>query len=125
MASSDGNVYAAAKGVVKYVGYDSGNGKHIILEHTLNGKTVYTLYSHLDSYASGITVGKECSKGAKLGVYGATGAVTGRHLHFAVFTGYSSSPYGYVSWFSGNKVTYGKITFYNPIYVIENGKLPQ
>jgi murein DD-endopeptidase MepM/ murein hydrolase activator NlpD len=125
MASSDGNVYAAAKGVVKYVGYDSGNGKHIILEHTLNGKTVYTLYSHLDSYASGITVGKECSKGAKLGVYGSTGAVTGRHLHFAVFTGYSPSPYGYISWFSGNKVTYGKTTFYNPIYVIENGKLPQ
>ena len=86
---------------------------------------MYTLYSHLNytSYTNNLYTGKKVNAGDVIGIYGTTGGV-GRHLHFAVFTGYSSDPWGYVSAFSGNKTTYKGMTFYNPVYVIQNGRLP-
>lgn len=120
--SGDANVYAASYGKVVYTGYTSGNGNHVIIQHTLSGKTVYTLYSHLNSISC--KVGNYVNQGACIGVYGNTGNSSGRHLHFAIFTGYSSDPYGYIPSISGNKGTYRGITFYNPVYVIANKRLP-
>ena len=118
-------IYAAADGTVKYKGFSESNGYHVILQHTLNGTTVYSLYSHLSSYSNCPAVGKTVSKGTRIGTMGNTGNSTGTHLHFGVFTTYSSDPYGYGSKLvSSNKVTQGSYTFYNPAYIISNGKLP-
>ena len=123
MVSSNTRVVAAADGVVEYAGYTSGNGNHIVLSHTLNGKKVYSLYSHLSSMA--VSKGQSISKGAYLGVMGNTGNSTGAHLHFAIFSGsMSTDPVGYGSGSGTNKLSHGGRTFYNPSYVISNGRLP-
>ena len=123
MVSSNTRVVAAADGVVEYAGYTSGNGNHIVLSHTLNGKKVYSLYSHLSSMA--VSKGQSVSKDAYLGVMGNTGNSTGAHLHFAIFSGsMSTDPVGYGSGSGTNKLSHGGRTFYNPSYVISNGRLP-
>lgn len=124
LVSSNRTIVAAAGGTVKYKGYSSGNGNHVILAHTVSGKTVYTLYAHLENYSSCPAVGSKVTKGQKIGTMGNTGNSTGVHLHFAVFSGYSSDPYGYVSSGGSNKMTYNGMTFYSPSYVIKNNKLP-
>ena len=127
MVSTNSNltICAAAAGTVKYKGESNGNGLHVILQHTLNGKTVYTLYSHLKNYSSCPAVGKTVAKGQKIGVMGSTGNSDGVHLHFGVFAGgYSSDPYGYTTSSNTSHATYKGITYYNPAKVISTGKLP-
>lgn len=128
IASKDGdkNVYAAADGTVVASGKNSANGNYVIIKHSISGKTVYSFYAHLKSYC--VSSGK-VKKGTKIGVFGNTGsASTGAHLHFAITDKLSSGGgyYGYISTSSGNarydKKT--KTTFYNPHYIIKNGKLP-
>ena len=74
-------VVAAAAGVVQFVGFDSGYGKHVVLRHA-QGYTSY--YAHLSSYANGLQVGARVSQGQRLGAVGQTGVATGPHLHFEV-----------------------------------------
>ena len=128
ITGTDGKVYAAADGIVRYQGEYGSNGKHVVLEHNLNGTKVYSFYAHLASYQV-YTIGSSIKKGAFIGIHGNTGlnAAPGKriHLHFGVFSGtYGSHPVGYVPYFTGNSVTYKNQTFYNPVYVVNNEKLP-
>lgn len=41
------NVYAAANGYVCYVGYDEKYGNDLMIEHQINGITLYTYYANL------------------------------------------------------------------------------
>ena len=122
--SSDTNIYAAAPGTVVYKGYSNGNGYHVVIAHNINSTTVKTLYSHLSDYNSCPAVGQAVAKGTLIGVMGSTGNSTGPHLHFAIFTGSSNDPWGYASSGGSNKISYNGCVFYNPSYVISNGKLP-
>ena len=122
--SNNTRVNAAANGIIKYRGYTSGNGNHVIIQHNLNGTTVYTLYSHLANFNGCPAVGNRVSKGAKIGVMGNTGNSTGAHLHFGIFTGYSRDPYGYTNVNNSNKASYRGLTFYNPNYVVSYNRLP-
>ncbi|MGN1419822.1 MAG: M23 family metallopeptidase [Acutalibacteraceae bacterium] len=124
-SNSDSNIYSVANGTVVAVGTNSANGKYIIIKHTISGKAIYSFYAHLSSY--NVSKGSSVSKGGKIGVVGKTGSANNViHLHFAfvdtLWTG--GGYYGYATSFSGNKVTYGGVTYYNPYYVINNGKLP-
>jgi murein DD-endopeptidase MepM/ murein hydrolase activator NlpD len=56
---------------------------------------------------------------------GSTGNSTGVHLHFGVFTGYSSDPLGYTNVNSSARMTCGGITYYNPSTVVNNNRLPR
>lgn len=123
LVSSKHAIYAAADGTVSYRGYSPGNGNHVILRHTLNGSTVYTLYSHLDDFSGCPNVNQSVSLGDRIGTMGNTGNCTGTHLHFAVFTGNSNDPYGYTKVNSSSKMSYKGCTFYNPATVISSGKL--
>ncbi len=124
MVSNDTVVRAAADGTVIYRGYTSGNGNHVIISHTVDGKTVKTLYSHLANFNGCPSVNQSVSKGTQIGVMGNTGNSTAAHLHFAVFTGGGTDPLGYTT-YSGSsiKMTEGSVTFYNPEHVINTGKL--
>lgn len=42
-----GNIYAAANGYVRYIGYSKKYGNELIIEHTINGMKVYTFYGNL------------------------------------------------------------------------------
>lgn len=72
-------VMAADDGIVTKVGYISGYGKTVILDHG-NGRS--TLYGHLNGY--NVQVGQSVKKGSKIATTGATGSVTGPCLHFEV-----------------------------------------
>lgn len=84
--------FCALKGKVirKYIwngkvtsGDTNSYGNFIIIQHdNYNGKTLKTLYAHLDSIA--VDVGDYVEEGQLIGVTGATGNVNGAHLHFEV-----------------------------------------
>ena len=71
--------YAAADGTVSYAGNMSGYGKIIIIKHK-NGYE--TRYAHMNKLS--VRVGQSVKMGEYIGQTGATGKVTGPHLHFEV-----------------------------------------
>lgn len=78
-ASIGTSVYAADGGEVIYCGTASGYGKLIKIRHD-NGDITY--YAHLNSYS--VSVGSRVYKGQLIAKSGATGRVTGPHLHFEI-----------------------------------------
>lgn len=120
-------IYAAANGTVTYKNFTKSNGNHVIIKHNLNNKIVYTLYSHLDSFNGCPAVGQTVFRGQQIGTMGITGDSTGLHLHFAIFEGESTDPVGYAAQRNTSNllslIHNGKI-FYDPEYVINNGRLP-
>ncbi len=76
-------VYAAADGQVVRVDYNGRNyqyGRYILIDH---GNGLSSLYAHLSGAAVGS--GQSVTKGQLIGHVGATGFVTGPHLHFGVY----------------------------------------
>jgi len=72
-------VVAAAAGRVIDVGDYFFNGRTVWLDH---GAGLLTMYCHLDSVA--VKPGDVLARGAALGTVGASGRVTGPHLHWSV-----------------------------------------
>ncbi len=87
--------YAAADGVVVTSGWSNyGYGYHTIIDH---GNGVKTLYAHQPSQPP-VSVGQYVTQGQVIGFEGATGNVTGEHLHFEVqINGTAVNPRGYIS----------------------------
>jgi hypothetical protein len=60
-------------------------GLQVVVDHGIvNGQRLFTRYAHLAS--TSVTRGDKVTKGQKLGILGNTGASTGAHLHFEVYT---------------------------------------
>jgi murein DD-endopeptidase MepM/ murein hydrolase activator NlpD len=89
-------VIAAATGTVIYAGWrkagtDGAAGGIVVwMSH---GGTLYTTYNHL----SGVTVkaGQRVAAGQQIGMVGATGAASGAHLHFEVWSAFPWTGGGY------------------------------
>lgn len=71
-------VYAVIDGLVKYANYNAGLGINLCLTHN----QFESVYGHLSRIL--ITVQDSVTAGQPIGITGATGRVTGEHLHFAV-----------------------------------------
>ncbi|MFF3850395.1 M23 family metallopeptidase [Streptomyces sp. NPDC002328] len=85
-ASSGTTVHAVGLGTVVEAGWGGSYGNEVVIR--MNDGT-YTQYGHLSSI--GVSVGDKVTPGQKIGVSGATGNVTGPHLHFEART---SAEYG-------------------------------
>ncbi len=80
-ASYGSSIYAAAGGTVIMAKESGGYGNCVMISHG-NGYT--TLYAHMSSIS--VSYGQSVSQGQVIGLVGATGRVTGPHLHFEVRT---------------------------------------
>ncbi|MFF0161059.1 M23 family metallopeptidase [Streptomyces sp. NPDC005263] len=85
-ASTGTTVHAVGSGTVVETGWGGSYGNQIVIK--MNDGT-YTQYGHLSSI--GVSVGQTVTPGAQIGLSGATGNVTGPHLHFEART---SAEYG-------------------------------
>jgi murein DD-endopeptidase MepM/ murein hydrolase activator NlpD len=81
LVNSGTPVHAVAAGVVVSAGADGAYGNDVIIKHA-DGK--YTLYGHLTQPL--VSAGQSVTEGQEIGISGATGNVTGPHLHFEVRT---------------------------------------
>lgn len=75
-------IVAVQEGRVTYAGWDStGHGYRVIVNH---GNGLETCYSHMKKGSITVRVGQYVEQGQVIGRVGATGNVTGPHLHFEV-----------------------------------------
>ncbi|MFH8801148.1 M23 family metallopeptidase [Streptomyces sp. NPDC017936] len=85
-ASSGTPVHAVGLGTVVEAGWGGAYGNQVVIR--MHDGT-YTQYGHLSSIS--VSVGQEVAPGTRIGLSGATGNVTGPHLHFEART---SAEYG-------------------------------
>lgn len=85
-------IVAFADGIVSFAGANGGYGNVVYIDH---GNGYQTRYAH-QKYLN-VKVGDNVQKGDILGYMGATGNVTGPHVHFEVrINGNTVNPYDYV-----------------------------
>lgn len=78
-AQAGTDVYATGNGTVVKVGWETGYGKTIEIDH---GFGFRTRYAHLQDYNT--KLGKKVVRGEVIGKVGSTGKSTGPHLHYEV-----------------------------------------
>ncbi|MGF1605577.1 MAG: M23 family metallopeptidase [Rhodothalassiaceae bacterium] len=74
-------IYAAGDGVVERASRYGSYGHYVRIRHNSEYKTAY---AHLSRYGAGIKAGARVRQGQIIGYVGATGRVTGAHLHYEV-----------------------------------------
>lgn len=72
-------VLATGDGRVEYAGRKGGYGNAVVLKH---GGQYSTLYAHLSRFRKGLKKGERVEQGEVIAYVGATGMVTGPHLHY-------------------------------------------
>ncbi|AXE89163.1 MULTISPECIES: M23 family metallopeptidase [unclassified Streptomyces] len=80
-AASGTAVHSVGMGTVVEAGWGGAYGNQVVIK--MNDGT-YTQYGHLSSI--GVSVGQQVTPGQQIGLSGATGNVTGPHLHFEART---------------------------------------
>lgn len=93
-------IFAIADGVVYEHGEGGSSwGNYVIIQHQIDGQTVYSGYAHMQSGSSPLVVGEAIKVGDFVGLVGATGQATGAHLHFTISIGdpmHYVDPYTYL-----------------------------
>ncbi|WOO89464.1 lysozyme family protein [Mollicutes bacterium LVI A0078] len=91
VSTTDDKIYAVGNGVVinvetncaqsGYLGNTCGYGfgNHVVIKHTLNDVNLYSIYGHMSEVD--VQVGDVTDANTYLGTEGASGNVTGAHLH--------------------------------------------
>ncbi|MBT2470112.1 peptidoglycan DD-metalloendopeptidase family protein [Streptomyces sp. ISL-66] len=82
IASTGTTVRAVGAGTVVSAGWGGAYGNEVVIRHA-DGK--YSQYGHLSQLS--VSTGQSVSGGQTIGLSGATGNVTGPHLHFEIRTG--------------------------------------
>ena len=81
---------AVAAGTVRIAGVHAQFGTYVVIDHMIDGGLVSTMYAHMRSGSSPLTVGQQVGVGELVGAVGRTGVATGEHLHFEVLMGGST-----------------------------------
>ncbi|MFH9726588.1 peptidoglycan DD-metalloendopeptidase family protein [Streptomyces sp. NPDC017254] len=82
MASTGTTIVAVGPGTVYSAGDGGAYGNQVVIQHA---DGTFSQYAHLSSIA--VSAGQTVSGGERIGLSGATGNVTGPHLHFEMRTG--------------------------------------
>jgi murein DD-endopeptidase MepM/ murein hydrolase activator NlpD len=91
---------AIAEGVVTEVGDPSGElGVYAIIQHTIDGVVVSSVYGHMQLGSMRLAVGQTVARGQLVGRVGDTGESTGAHLHFGVVDA-AGTPIDSLAWIS-------------------------
>lgn len=91
-------IHAVADGVVTQIGEPSGAlGVHVVIQHTIDGKTVFSTYSHMGFGTMHLTLGQTVALGDVVGNVGSTGTSTGPHLHFQILDA-AGTPVNPLTW---------------------------
>lgn len=109
-------IYAVADGVVEQAGPASGYGNWVLLNHTIGGKRVTTLYGHIENGHLKVKAGDKVKAGQQIADVGNAGVSTGPHLHFGVYPGGWKSGAGVdpMPWLSKFKAAGGQQSGSNP-----------
>ena len=115
-AVNDGYDYitAIAGGKVITAGYRSDSGYWVVIDH---GTGIRSRYMHMKKGSLAVKVGDTATKGQILGYMGATGNVTGRHLHFDLSIGGNA-----VSKYGGFFVESQNRTYFDPLPYLTGAK---
>jgi murein DD-endopeptidase MepM/ murein hydrolase activator NlpD len=85
-------IYAPAKGVVSYKGYQGGFGNLLEISH---GDGLKTKFAHLDKF--NVSKGQRVKRGDLIGYVGSTGRSTAPHLHYEIHkNGKALNPMKYI-----------------------------
>ncbi len=105
-------IYAAAAGRVAYINHNTGlsnYGKYVVLEHRIQGLTIFTTYAHLKGFADGLSTGDQVRQGQVIATMGRTSntrqaiSKDRAHLHFEICLRLNSR---YAGWHSENMKGY-------------------
>lgn len=117
-AAGSGTVVVAGRGFVSELETIGAYGNVIAIQHDFGyrGQAVYTLYAHLSSIL--VKVGDHVQAGDLIGLIGATGLVSGPHVHFEVRVGsngyyYVRNPELWMAPYAGTGVIAGALLFSN------------
>lgn len=104
--AADGTpIYAVAGGVVRTAGAISGFGQWIVIDHTVDGKRVSTVYGHMWNATRYVHAGQKVTAGQRIASVGANGTATGPHLHLEVWPGgYGGTSTDPLAWLTAHKV---------------------
>lgn len=91
-----GDIYAPCDMIVTAAGYGLGSFNNSagwrIVAHTLDDAYTFT-FNHMQYGSLTVAAGDTVTQSTKIGVEGATGNVTGRHLHIEVYEGKFDNPW--------------------------------
>ena len=116
-------IYSVEDGTVIYKQYQTTGGNVIHIRHSDGTTTYVSEYGHLDTVL--VNVGDTVTKGQQVATMGATGQVTGEHLHFGLVLGssitYTSNdhwlnPIDYLYCYPDQEVNSYTATHYNILY---------
>ncbi|MEO0412689.1 MAG: peptidoglycan DD-metalloendopeptidase family protein [Pseudomonadota bacterium] len=77
-------IYAAGDGIIERANRYGSYGNYVRIKHPRGYKTAY---AHLSRFAKNMKSGRRVRQGQVIGYVGATGRVTGAHLHYEVYKG--------------------------------------
>lgn len=95
-------IFAAGNGTVVEAGKKGAYGNYVRIRH--NGE-YQTAYAHMSRFAKGLKKGDKVKQGQVIGYVGATGRVTGPHLHYEIMVAGKQVNPGKVKTVASNKLT--------------------
>jgi murein DD-endopeptidase MepM/ murein hydrolase activator NlpD len=96
-------IYAIADGVVTVHTEETGGfGNHVIIQHSIPGQNVESLYGHMQYGSSPLNVGDAIKVGDFIGLVGDTGNSYGAHLHLEIHI--DKVPVDPFAWLQANAV---------------------
>ena len=102
--------YAIENGIVSRIGFSNQSGNYVYINYPRLGKV--GLYQHLDSIS--VKTNQSVSKNTIVGYVGATGEVTGIHLHFGWFNSNELN----LGWYDRNWEDFEKYEYKEPIIFV-------